>query len=368
MHLKSLSLINFKNYDQLDLKFGPGINCFVGDNGTGKTNLLDAIYYLSLTKSYFNPIDTQNIMHGNDHFLIQGEYERDGASEKIHCGIQKKGKKKFKRNGKEYSRLSEHVGLIPVVMISPADSNLILEGSGERRKFINGVISQYNKQYLEDLLRYNRALLQRNQLLKNIAKTGKLDKEVLNIYSMQMIRHGKSIHQQRVEFSNRLKPVFQKYYQEVSGGREKVNLRYRSQLNGGDFKKMMDEAYSKDSILEYTTVGIHKDDLDLELGKHPIKKVGSQGQQKTYLVSLKLAKFEFIREVSGLHPILLLDDIFDKFDASRVEHIIKLVSEEHFGQIFITDTHTERIQDILDRISNDYKLFLLKEGTVEIPQ
>ena len=366
MHLSTISLVNFKNYDQLELSFSRKINCFVGDNGTGKTNLLDAIYYLSMTKSYFNSIDTQNIRHSQEHFLIQGEYIREELPEKIHCGVQKGKAKQFRRNKKEYSRMSEHIGLLPVVMISPADSSLISEGSDERRKFMNAVISQFDPEYLECLMRYNRALAQRNVLLKDFHRRGSFQLELLDIWNEQLIGNGSYIHWKRKDFVRDLVPIFQDYYNSVSEGMEQIGLEYSSQLNGNDLAALLREHEQKDRALKYTTAGIHKDDLEMNLSGYPIKRIGSQGQQKTFLVALKLAKFDFIKKVNGFHPILLLDDVFDKFDARRVRQIIRLVAEHEFGQIFITDTNQARIRDVMKDLAIDFKLFLVeREGVRE---
>jgi len=366
MHLSHISLVNFKNYDQLELSFSQKINCFVGDNGTGKTNLLDAVYYLSMTKSYFNAVDTQNIRHGEEYFLIQGEYIREKLPEKIHCGVQKGKSKQFRRNKKDYSRLSEHIGLLPVVMMSPADSSLITGGSDERRKFINAVISQFDSEYLESLMRYNRALGQRNALLKDFNRSGTYQPELLEIWDDQLIRNGSYIHEKRFDFIRDLVPVFQDYYSSVSEGREQIGLEYYSQMNEKDLGTLLREHEHKDRILQYTTAGIHKDDLIMSLMGYPIKRIGSQGQQKTFLVALKLAKFDFIKKVNGFHPILLLDDVFDKFDARRVRQIIRLVAEREFGQIFITDTNQERIKNVLGDLAIDYKLYQVDtEGVKE---
>jgi DNA replication and repair protein RecF len=365
MHLSRISLVNFKNYDQLELSFSRKINCFVGDNGTGKTNLLDAIYYLSMTKSYFNPVDTHNIRHGEEHFLIQGEYEREELTEKIHCGVQKNKPKQFRRNRKDYARLAEHIGLLPVVMISPADSSLISEGSEERRKFMNAVISQFDPEYLECLLRYNRALAQRNILLKDFHRHDRYQPELLEIWDEQLIGNGSYIHKRRLDFVGELVPIFQEFYDSVSEGRERVGLEYSSQLNTGDLAALLKKHEQKDRILQYTTAGIHKDDLDMSLSGFPIKRIGSQGQQKTFLVALKLAKFDFIRKVNGIQPVLLLDDVFDKFDARRVRQIIRLVAEHQFGQIFITDTNRDRMKEVLNELAIDYKLFLVESGSVK---
>ncbi len=368
MHLSRISIVNFKNYDQLELTFSRKINCFVGDNGTGKTNLLDAVYYLSMTKSYFHTVDTHNIRHGEGHFLIQGEYLREELTEKIHCGVQKGKPKQFRRNKKEYSRFSDHIGLLPVVMISPADSRLIIGGSEERRKFMNAVVSQFDPEYLDCILRYNRALAQRNILLKEFNRSGRFLTEELEVWDEQLIRNGKYIHQKRTSFIGELIPIFQEYYGMVSGGMEQIGLEYSSQLNKKDPGSLLREHESKDRLLQHTTAGVHRDDLIMSLSGHPMKRIGSQGQQKTFLVALKLAKFDFIKRMNGFHPILLLDDVFDKFDARRVRQIIKLVAEHEFGQIFITDTSRDRIKNVLSGLETDYKLYKVDpEGVQEQP-
>ncbi|MGM0408852.1 MAG: DNA replication/repair protein RecF [Bacteroidota bacterium] len=367
MYLQDLSLVNFKNYSQLGLEFSPKINCFTGPNGVGKTNLLDAIYYLSMCKSYLNPIDSQNIKHDQDFFVIQGNYVRKDKKEQIYCGLKRNKKKQFKRNKKEYQKLSDHIGLLPIVMISPTDNSLILEGSEERRKFMDSVISQYDKKYLDQLIRYNRALTQRNKLLKEFYQNRSFDEESLDIWDEQLITLGEKIHQVRVQFIEELIPVFQSYYTRISGDKEQVQLIYDSQLYEGEFRKLLKDAVDKDRIVQHTTTGIHKDDLILTLEKYPIKKSGSQGQQKTYLVSLKLAQFDFIKQISDFKPILLLDDVFDKFDKQRVRQIIELVAENHFGQIFITDTSRDRLVNILKDIDIQHSLFDIEQnGNVEV--
>ncbi len=355
--LGTLSLVNFKNYEQADFKFCPKINCLVGNNGTGKTNVLDALYYLSMTKSCFHTSDSQNIRYENDFFVIQGEYDRKGIPENIYCGVKRGQKKVFRRNKKDYERLSEHVGLLPIVMVSPADNNLITGGSEERRRFMNEVISQYDHRYLRDMIGYNRALEQRNALLKKFAESRRFDADMLEVWNEQLIMAGNHIFECRVDFCKDLIPVFQEYYQNISGGNEKVELAYRSQLQDKDFTTLLHETVEKDLILQYTTTGVHKDDLLLQMDGFPIKKSGSQGQQKTFLVSLKLANFDFIRRHCNIVPLLLLDDIFDKFDAHRVNHIIQLVASDRFGQIFITDTGREHIEGILQQADCDYQLF-----------
>jgi DNA replication and repair protein RecF len=365
MYLKKLILTNFKNYELSELELSPKINCFVGNNGVGKTNILDAIHYLSLTKSFFNSIDSISIRHGEDYFIVQGTFKRDGEEDNIYCAFQKQKQKLLKRNGKEYQKLSDHVGRFPVVMISPADSALITEGSEDRRKFLNKIISQYNAEYLDSVLRYSKALQQRNRLLKDFKTSGKFDNEVLSVWDAQLVRYGNYIYQERDVLVNELIPVFQEYYDLISNGREEVKLQYRSHLAEGDFSESLINSVGKDRFLEYTTVGIHKDDLQLEMDGFPVKALGSQGQQKSYLVALKLAKFDYIKRKAGFPPILLLDDIFDKFDAERVEQIIKLVGNNRFGQIFITDTHQSRLQDILFSHNIDFKLFRIEGNRVE---
>jgi len=365
MHLKNLSLINFKNYTQADFTFSPRINCFVGDNGGGKTNVIDAIHYLCMCKSYFNAVDTQNIRTGSEFAVIQGSFVIRDKTEEIYCAIQKLRNKVFRRNKKEYERLSDHIGLIPVVVISPADSCLITEGSDERRKFMNSVISQYDRQYLEDNIRYNHLLMQRNKLLKEVAGSVRFDEVTLAAYDEQIKPYGERIFERRENFIRKLVPVFRNYYSFIAGGSESVDLNYQSQLIGNSYDTILLEARTKDRILQYSTVGVHKDDLNLTLNDLSIKRIGSQGQQKTYLVALKLAQFDFIKEVNGTLPIFLFDDIFDKFDEKRVTQIIKLVAEEHFGQIFITHTDPRRMKEIIHEIGVEYKFFHIDEGKVK---
>jgi DNA replication and repair protein RecF len=298
--------------------------------------------------------------------MIQGEYFREDKTEQIYCGVKNGQKKIFRRNGKEYERLSEHIGLLPVVMISPADSSLILDGSEERRKFIDAVVSQFDHQYLDDLMRYNRALVQRNLLLKEFARSNWFDADLIEMWNEQLISCGCRIFEKRRFFITDLIPVFQQYYEFVSGGTEKVELTYDSQLHEKDLADMLVKNIEKDRKLQYTSAGIHKDDLELSLNGFPIKRVGSQGQQKTYLVALKLAQFDYIKGKSGNFPILLLDDIFDKFDSNRVNQIIHLVARNNFGQIFITDTSSERMGEILKQTGSEYRLFHINEKEIEL--
>lgn len=365
MYLRSLSLINFKNLKPLELNLSPKINGFVGNNGAGKTNLLDAVYYLSFCKSYFDPIDSRNINHDEDFFVIQGAFERNDCAENIYCGIKRNQRKHFKRNRIEYYKLSDHIGFIPLVMISPYDSNLIIEGSEERRKFINSVISQFDKPYLENLIKYNRALQQRNILLRTAKGNMLPDKESVALWNEQLISFGTPVMEKRRLFISRFLPVFSKYYKFISNNHEEVRLTYISQLLDSDFRELLENSLSKDLALQYTTQGIHKDDLDFQLQDHSVKLTGSQGQQKTFLVALKLAQFDFIKEVNGFKPILLFDDIFDKLDRNRVKQIVRLVADNSFGQIFITDTNPLRLNEILSEVQIDKKTFNVIDGVIE---
>lgn len=366
MHLKELNLLNFKSYDQVDLMLHPKINCFVGNNGVGKTNLLDSIFYLSMCKSNFNSIDYQNIRHEQDFFVIQGGYYRQEKDENIYCAVKRDTGKVFKRNSKEYDRLADHIGFLPVVMISPADTGLILEGSDERRKYMNGVISQYNHPYLDQVIKYNKLLANRNRLLKERGYSTKMLTDLLDVIDDQLDAVAQKIYNERLNFTKKLTPIFQDYYQKVSNGVEVVELVYQSHLESSSLKVLLTESMEKDRMLQYTSKGIHKDDLVLTLNGHPIKKEGSQGQQKTYLIALKLAQFNFIEHLSGIKPILLLDDIFDKLDMNRVEQFIRLVSNHNFGQIFITDTNKSRLNEILAKIDSGYSLFNVTDNAINL--
>ena len=363
MILNRISILNYKNLEQVDLEFSPKMNCFIGQNGMGKTNLLDAVYYLSFCKSATNPIDSQNIMHDRDFFVIQGFYSMDDESlEEIYCGLKRRQKKQFKRNKKEYTRLSDHIGLIPLVMVSPADAELIAGGSEGRRRFMDVVISQYDKEYLDSLIRYNKALQQRNSLLKAEAAP---DEELIAVWEEMMAESGKQVYQKRCEFLRSFIPVFQEIYSYVSQDKEQVLLSYESHASEGDLLQIIQESRQRDRIMGYSLKGIHKDDLVMQLGGFPIKREGSQGQNKTYLIALKLAQFDFLRRTSSnTTPLLLLDDIFDKLDASRVEQIVKLVAGDRFGQIFITDTNRDHLDKILTKINREHKVFTVTDGVM----
>lgn len=362
MILKRISILNYKNLEQVELSFSPKLNCFFGQNGMGKTNLLDAVYFLSFCKSAGNPIDSQNICHDADFFVIQGFYEAaDGTPEEIYCGMKRRQKKQFKRNKKEYTRLSDHIGFLPLVMVSPADSELIAGGSDERRRFMDVVISQYDKEYLDALIRYNKALVQRNTLLKSEQP---VEEELFLVWEEMMAQAGEVVFRKREAFIHEFIPIFQSFYSFISQDREKVGLSYDSHARDASLLEVLKESRARDQIMGYSLRGVHKDELNMLLGDFPIKREGSQGQNKTYLVALKLAQFDFLKRTGTTVPLLLLDDIFDKLDASRVEQIIKLVAGNSFGQIFITDTNREHLDRILHKVGSDYKMFRVEQGTV----
>lgn len=366
MNLSHLILRNFKNYTEADLNFSEKINCLVGGNGAGKTNVLDAIYYLSFCKSYFNPIDSQNIKHDEDFFALHGFYNFQNEHEnKVSCIQKRNHKKQFRFNSKDYDRLADHIGKIPLVMISPYDRDMINEGSETRRKYIDGVISQFDKIYLKDLLEYNKALLQRNVLLKSFAEQHYFDALSLSIWDEKMATLGENIHEKRKEFLKDFNSLFEEYYRYLSGGNEQVEVIYSSQLEEGHLKDLLKQALQRDRMARYTTQGIHKDDLIFRINGFPVKKFGSQGQQKSFVVAIKLAQFEYTREKKGFKPILLFDDIFDKLDDDRVSQIVELVSKDNFGQVFITDTQLQRIKSIFDNVKIDHQIFFVEKGTVK---
>ena len=363
MLLKRLSILNYKNIAQAELELSQGINCFIGQNGEGKTNLLDAIYFLSMCKSAFSSIDSQAIRHGEEFLMLQGFYEHeDGTPEEIYCGLKIGQKKIFRRGKKAYKRLAEHIGLIPLVVVSPADSELISGGSEERRRFLDIVISQCEPAYIEALLRYNKALQQRNALLK--MEDTEPDPELLSLWEEAMAREGEFIYQRRQHYANELLPTFQRYYSTISQGAEEVGLHYTSHCQRGPLLEVIQRDRHRDQAVGYSLHGIHKDDIEMTLGGYPIKREGSQGQNKSFLIALKLSQFDFLRRTgSRTTPILLLDDIFDKLDAKRVEQIVRLVSGEDFGQIFITDTNRDHLDQILTLMPGEHRLFHVKGGT-----
>ena len=390
MILEKLSLINYKNITEATLELSPKINCFIGQNGVGKTNVLDAIYYLSFCHSANNPIDSQVIRHGEEFFMIEGEYsgqwkmdsydysqdEKGNGKQGNHnyplstinsrliisCGMKRGQKKHFKRNKKEYKRLSEHIGLIPIVVVSPSDTLLIEGGSEERRRLMDMVISQYDSTYIEALNRYNKALQQRNTMLKAEEEP---DTDVISIWEEQMASAGEHIYKCRDAFVKEMVPIFQRYYETISGNQEKVALNYISHCQRGPLLEVIQRDRFKDRAVGYSLHGVHRDDLEFMLGDHLMKREGSQGQNKTFVISLKLAQFDFLKRTnSKTTPLLLLDDIFDKLDAGRVEQIVNLVAGDEFGQIFITDTNRDHLDQILSASSHDYRIFHVDNGDI----
>lgn len=369
MLLKELHILNYKNVREATLQFSDKINAFVGLNGQGKTNILDAIYYLSFTKSAYNAIDSQNIHHDEDMAMIQGRYINSDNDEIISCGIKRGVKKQFRRGKKDYKRLIDHIGLIPLVMVSPQDSELVVEGSDERRKFMDGVISQYSKTYLEHLTQYNVLLKQRNALLKQYAEQPEqLPDTLMEVLEQQMVSHAMPIYQARVQFIEQFVPYFQQVYSAISDDKEQVSLIYNSQLHDRDLLESLARTRSRDLILGWTSQGIHKDELEMMLGDYPLKRVGSQGQQKSYLLAMKLGQALYLNaeQILNAQPILLLDDIFDKLDCERVERIVQLVVGQQFGQIFITDTDRQHLTKILSQEQFEAQLFQVDNGQVNI--
>ena len=357
MFLKELSLTNYKNFESLKFSFDTKIICFVGLNGVGKTNILDSIYHLSYTKSYFNPIPSQNIKHGETFFFISGKYMIDDKEENILVSLKKGDKKIIKRNNKLYKKFSDHIGKIPLVLISPDDRNLIIEGSETRRKFIDGIISQTDKEYLNNLIDYNKTLKQRNALLKMFHDNSENIRKTIDIYDRQLSSDAHKIYDKRREFLNEFIPIFKSRYRELSNDKENVEIKHSSDISPDqNLYKLLKNSLEKDLRFQYTTKGIHKDDLNLSLDNFPIKKYGSQGQQKTFLIAMKLAQFDYLSKLDS-KPILLLDDIFDKLDDTRVKQIINLVNQEKFNQIFISDTNKTRSENIIKKVNKSYKIF-----------
>ena len=373
MILEKLTMMNYKNIEEATLGLSPKMNCFIGQNGAGKTNILDAIYYLSFCHSANNPIDSQVIRHGEEFFMIEGRYiemgneksemKNDDYSLLVSCGFKKGTKKHFKRDKKEYKRLSEHIGLIPIVVVSPSDTFLIEGGSEERRRLMDMVISQYDPTYIEALNHYNKALQQRNTMLKAEEEP---DTEIISIWEEQMAAAGEQIFLKRDAFVREMGPIFQRFYETISGHQEQVALNYLSHCQRGPLLEVIQRDRFKDRAVGYSLHGIHRDDLEFMLGDHLMKREGSQGQNKTFVISLKLAQFDFLKRTnSKTTPLLLLDDIFDKLDAKRVEQIVSLVAGDEFGQIFITDTNRDHLDQILSSSSHDYKIFYVDNGHVQ---
>ena len=362
MILKSLSILNYKNIAEAELQFSPGINCFIGDNGEGKTNLLDAIYFLSFTHSMFSNIDSQMMRHDADFFMLKGAYTHDDGEteENIYAGMKRGVKKQFKRNGKAYRRMAEHIGMVPLIISSPDDVLLARGGSEERRHLLDVVISQYDNAYIDHLVGYNKALQQRNALLKMEQEP---DPMLLSLWEEEMARTAGEVYRRRSNFVEQFVPVFNSVYKSISGEKEQVSLRYVSHCQRGPLLEQLQGGRVRERAVGYTLHGIHRDDLEMLIGGWPMKREGSQGQTKTYVISLKLAQFDFLRKtISQTTPLLLLDDIFDKLDAGRVEKIVDMVGGDGFGQIFITDTNRDHLDSILSASQADYRIFHVKGG------
>ncbi len=356
MYLEHLHLLNFKSWVEAELDFSPKLNCFVGLNGGGKTNLLDAVHYLCLTKSYFSNRDVRNIHHGTDFFMIEGVFNRKDEAEHLHLSLKKGAKKVLKRNKKEYEKLAEHIGAFPAVVISPYDRDLILDSSETRRRFLDSVISQGNTEYLFHLMRYNKALQQRNRLLKFFAANHQFDPESIDLYDQAMVEHGQYIHKARLGFCEELNPRISYYYKWLSDGREEASIQYESHFEGADPLSELRHRHEKDRVLQFSSWGTHRDDLRFMMNGELLREYASQGQQKSFLIALKLAQYEFIRDHQRIVPVLLLDDIFDKLDESRVARLVELVHDSNFGQIFITDTHEDRTAALVKQIDPDARI------------
>lgn len=369
MHLKSLQIINFKNYEEAYLELNPGINCFIGMNGAGKTNILDAVHYLSMCKSYLNTIDRQNIRFDQQFFSIIGGFETNEKNYEIHCALKVGAKKVFKKNKKEYEKLAEHIGLFPTVIISPYDKDLISEGSELRRKWMDGIISQSDKGYLNDIQKYAKILVQRNALLKHMYENGFFERESMEVWNEQLVAVGKRIFQKRTDFLNDFIPVFQQHYNSIGSENELVALEYRSQLHEDSFENLLKNSERKDALSHYTNVGTHKDDLNFLIKGHPVKKFGSQGQQKSFVIALRLAQYDWLKRNLLLKPILLLDDVFDKLDRNRVQRLMDLVSSDFFGQVLVTDTDEERIRQTFESNQLNGNVYKIEQGAViPLPQ
>lgn len=362
MRLKKLLLINFKNLPQAEISLADGINCFVGDNGAGKTNILDAVHYLSMSKSAFTMTDGQSVHHGEEFFVTEGSYLTDtGAMELVNCSFSRKGGKVLKRNGKEYERIADHVGGFPVVISSPRDTELIMDAAEERRRYLNSFISQLDRAYLVSMMRYNTVLAERNKFLKMSS-----DEAMLQIYDMQLAEHGTRVYERRKEIIERMQPMVAEYYSTLSEDREQVEMVYRSELEQMPLTEVLLRNRERDIVNQFTTAGVHRDDIIFRIGGYPLRKYGSQGQQKSFLIALKLAQYRLLAEATGEKPILLLDDLFDKLDLGRVEKLLTIVGGDDFGQILITDCNKLRLESTLERADKEYSLFMVEGGDVKL--
>ena len=355
--LTKISIINYKNILDKEYELDPKINCFVGNNGVGKTNILDAIYHLSMGKSYFNVKNDQLIKNGNDYMLIDGVFKLNDKNEGIVCSLKVGEKKVLKRNGKAYKKFSNHIGLIPVVIISPYDNDLINDGSSERRKFIDSIISQNDKEYLTNLIAYTRVIQNRNKLLKQYNKSVDFDLDTIRVYDDQIFKLSDPIFKVREKFIQDFTPLVLEKYKQISDDKEKISINYKSDLINNSIKNLIRDSFQKDVILQYTSTGLHKDDFIFNLDDNRIKKFGSQGQQKSFLIALKLAQFDYLKNKTGNSPILIMDDIFDKLDLLRVKRIVEMVNSTNFGQLFLSDTDKQRIDNVLSGLNLTSKIF-----------
>ena len=355
--LKKISIINYKNILDKEYELDPKINCFVGDNGVGKTNILDAVYHLSMGKSYFNVKNDQLINRGKDYMLVDGVFELNNKNESIVFSLKIGEKKILKRNGKPYKKFSNHIGLIPVVLISPYDNDLINEGSSERRKFIDSIISQNDKEYLINLIAYTRVIQNRNKLLKQYNRSVDFDLDTIKVYDDQIYKLSEPIFKARDKFIKEFTPLVLEKYKHISDDKEKISIEYKSDLINNHIENLIKDSFQKDVILQYTSVGLHKDDFVFNIDENRIKRFGSQGQQKSFLIALKLAQFDYLKNETGNSPILLMDDIFDKLDLMRVKRIVEIVNSTNFGQLFLSDTDKERIEKVLSSLNLSSKIF-----------
>ena len=358
--LEKIVISDFRNISLQELEFSPNINCISGNNGEGKTNLLDAIHYLSMTKSAFATSDKFTFRYGTDEFSLAGTYRMEnGLASRFALKMTTKGEKKVRRDDKPYNKVSEHIGVLPVVMVSPSDISLVSESGDERRRFMNAVLSQMDREYLSAMQQYNRLLLQRNTILKEPSP----DQSLLEVIDMRLSALAEPIYQKRGEFVKQLKPIVSQYYKLLSGDSEQVDIEYESDLSKADLDQLLVSSFERDRIMKHTTVGVHRDDFAFKMNGHPIRRFGSQGQQKSFLVSLKFAQYEIMKKNYGFAPMLLLDDVFDKLDMGRISNLLQMVASNDFGQIFITDSNKVRMAGIVDRLTQDRAYFETVGGT-----
>ena len=366
MHIEKLSLINFKNYENLSLTFSDQLNCIVGPNGSGKTNILDAIYFLSMTKSAHNPIDSQNIKFEEEYFSIKGSFVKGESTDTIVCYFKEGEKKSFKKNKSDYDKLSEHVGQFPVVLITPYDADIIRESSEIRRKFFDSILCQLDHEYLIDLVRYNKTLKQRNSAIKNFSRSGNVNASLLDAYDVALIKLGNSIYLKRIGFIDRNLELFNSNYEFISESKEKVSIIYNSQFDCDNPSKKLLEHRKRDLATERSNFGIHKDEFQFEIEGNQLKKYGSQGQQKSFSIALKLMQFEVLEKELNNQPILLLDDIFDKLDSQRINKLLLMIKEGKFGQVFITDAIIDRTQSLLEEYNLDSNVYIVNKSKIEL--